>query len=78
MSKEKIKRLEGDCESDELTDCFAALAIGWFRQQNWTPFPFQIKTWKAFLDGKHGLLNAPTGSGKTYALWIPIMLQYIK
>lgn len=30
------------------------------------------------MDGKHGLLNAPTGSGKTYALWFPIVLNYIK
>lgn len=28
--------------------------------------------------GKHGLLNAPTGSGKTYALWFPIVLNYIR
>lgn len=55
-----------------------SLATSWFSKNNWTPFPFQIKTWKAFLDGKHGLLNAPTGSGKTYALWIPIVLQYLK
>jgi len=55
-----------------------SLATSWFQKNNWTPFPFQIKTWKAFLDGKHGLLNAPTGSGKTYALWIPIVLQYLK
>lgn len=55
-----------------------SLATSWFQRNNWTPFPFQIKTWKAFLDGKHGLLNAPTGSGKTYALWIPIVLQYLK
>lgn len=55
-----------------------SLATSWFAKNNWTPFPFQIKTWKAFLNGKHGLLNAPTGSGKTYALWIPIVLQYLK
>ena len=55
-----------------------SLATSWFAKNNWTPFPFQINTWKAFLDGKHGLLNAPTGSGKTYALWIPIVLQYLK
>ncbi|NND89089.1 MAG: DEAD/DEAH box helicase, partial [Flavobacteriaceae bacterium] len=55
-----------------------ALAESWFDQQKWTAFPFQKKTWKAFLQGKHGLLNAPTGSGKTYALWIPIVLDYIK
>jgi ATP-dependent Lhr-like helicase len=54
------------------------IASTWFQQKNWKVFPFQKKTWKAFLDGKHGLLNAPTGSGKTYALWAPIVLQYIK
>lgn len=54
------------------------IASTWFQEKNWKAFPFQKKTWKAFLDGKHGLLNAPTGSGKTYALWVPIVLQYIK
>ncbi|MGB5377300.1 ligase-associated DNA damage response DEXH box helicase [Muriicola sp.] len=54
-----------------------AIAEQWFQSQGWQPFPFQKKTWKAFLEGKHGLLNAPTGSGKTYALWFPIVLNYI-
>lgn len=54
------------------------IAKNWFQQQDWKPFPFQKETWKAFLQGKHGLLNAPTGSGKTYALWFPIVLNYIK
>ncbi|WP_299313111.1 ligase-associated DNA damage response DEXH box helicase [uncultured Aquimarina sp.] len=54
------------------------IAESWFQEQNWKSFPFQKQSWKAFLQGKHGLLNAPTGSGKTYALWIPIVLNYIK
>jgi ATP-dependent Lhr-like helicase len=54
------------------------IAETWFESKNWNAFPFQKKTWKSFLNGKHGLLNAPTGSGKTYALWVPIVLQYIK
>ncbi|CAH8283069.1 ATP-dependent Lhr-like helicase [Mariniflexile fucanivorans] len=54
------------------------IAENWFSEQNWKPFPFQKHTWKAFLQGKNGLLNAPTGSGKTYALWFPIILSYIK
>ena len=54
------------------------IAENWFQKQNWKPFKFQKDTWKAFLQGKHGLLNAPTGSGKTYALWFPIVLNYIK
>ncbi|MGI9547232.1 MAG: DEAD/DEAH box helicase, partial [Flavobacteriaceae bacterium] len=54
------------------------IAEQWFRLQGWQPFPFQTKTWRAFLRGQHGLLNAPTGSGKTYALWFPIILNYIQ
>ncbi len=55
-----------------------SLAKKWFKTQTWKPFPFQEETWDAFLAGKNGLLNAPTGSGKTYALWIPIVLDYIQ
>lgn len=54
------------------------IALSWFLAQDWKPFPFQKQTWNAFLEGKHGLLNAPTGSGKTYALWFPIILDYIQ
>jgi ATP-dependent Lhr-like helicase len=54
------------------------IAQSWFKSQNWKSFAFQKQTWSAFLQGKNGLLNAPTGSGKTYALWIPIVLDYIR
>ncbi|GAK92786.1 helicase domain protein [Nonlabens ulvanivorans] len=54
------------------------IAQEYFDQQGWSAFPFQKKTWDAFLSGKHGLLNAPTGSGKTYALWVAVVLDYIK
>ncbi|MBF6607943.1 MAG: ligase-associated DNA damage response DEXH box helicase [Flavobacterium sp.] len=59
------------------TELFA-LAESWFERQGWQSFPFQTQTWTAFLQGKNGLLNAPTGSGKTYALWFPIVLDYVK
>ena len=54
------------------------IANGWFEGRGWKPFPFQTQTWTAFLQGKHGLLNAPTGSGKTYAMWFPVVMDYIK
>lgn len=69
----------GSNQWEELVDEeIASLCSQWFKSKGWNPFPFQQKTWKAFLNGKHGLLNAPTGSGKTYALWVPIVLQYLK
>lgn len=55
-----------------------ALAENWFAGQEWKPFKFQRDTWDAYLQKKNGLLNAPTGSGKTYALWVPIVLDYIR
>ncbi|WP_425390898.1 ligase-associated DNA damage response DEXH box helicase [Ekhidna sp.] len=54
------------------------IAEDWFSSKNWKSFEFQRKTWQAYLDGKSGLLNAPTGSGKTYALWIPCVLEFLK
>lgn len=39
----------------------------WFDQQGWKPMPFQRRCWQAYLSGQSGLLQVPTGSGKTYA-----------
>ncbi|MFT5641939.1 MAG: ATP-dependent Lhr-like helicase [Cyclobacteriaceae bacterium] len=52
--------------------------LDWFKSRNWEPFPFQTETWQHYLDGKSGLLNAPTGSGKTYGLWIPCILEFLR
>ncbi len=52
-------------------------AYKWFEHQGWKAFPFQENTWKAYLDGYSGLVNAPTGSGKTYSLLIPALLEYL-
>lgn len=53
-------------------------ALRYFQRKGWQPFEFQTQTWKDYLDGKSGLLNAPTGSGKTFALWFPLILEYIQ
>jgi ATP-dependent helicase Lhr and Lhr-like helicase len=47
----------------------------WFKSQGWSSFEFQREAWKAYSDGYSGLVNAPTGSGKTYSLLIPILLE---
>ncbi len=41
----------------------------WFATRGWSPFPFQEQVWEAYFSGKSGLLHAPTGLGKTYAVF---------
>lgn len=53
------------------------LVYKWFKNKGREPFEFQKQAWHYYLEGYNGLLNAPTGSGKTYALWIPLLLEYI-
>ena len=53
-------------------------ALNWFHKLGWNAFNFQIETWQAYLEGYSGLLNAPTGSGKTYALLLGFILEAIQ
>ena len=50
----------------------------WFSDQGWKPFPFQLQTWSTYLDGGCGLVNAPTGSGKTYSLLLPAIAEGVE
>ena len=54
------------------------LAEDWFEFKGWKPYPFQRNAWKAIDNGFSGLLNAPTGCGKTYAIWFGIIQDYMK
>lgn len=65
--------------SDIYTDCTKSpgwqQAVAYFKSQGWRPLPFQTSTWNAAISGLCGLVNAPTGSGKTYALLIPVLIR---
>ncbi len=52
-----------------------SLGVAWFNQQGWQPFTYQTEAWQAYLNGNSGLINAPTGTGKTYALGMGIILE---
>jgi ATP-dependent Lhr-like helicase len=49
----------------------------WYKQKNWHQFPFQKEMESVYLAGNSGLLNAPTGSGKTFALFLPFLADFI-
>jgi ATP-dependent Lhr-like helicase len=48
----------------------ADLLKPFFKAKGWRPFAFQEETWNAYLAGKSGLLHAPTGQGKTLAVFL--------
>ncbi|MGA0435880.1 MAG: DEAD/DEAH box helicase, partial [Flavobacteriales bacterium] len=39
----------------------------WFANCGWEVHPFQREAWAAYAKGEEVLIQAPTGSGKTYA-----------
>lgn len=41
--------------------------LAWFKKQGWQPLTFQGETWQAYLADQSGMIQVPTGSGKTYA-----------
>lgn len=45
-----------------------------FTVHSWVPFPFQQKAWRHWAGGGDALVNAPTGSGKTYSVLAPSVL----
>lgn len=51
----------------DVTNLQLAPIIDWFKRQGWQPLDFQRQTWEAYLAGRSGLIQVPTGSGKTYA-----------
>jgi ATP-dependent Lhr-like helicase len=47
----------------------------WMKNRGWVPQTFQTQAWQAFDDKLEGLINAPTGSGKTYSLLLPALFK---
>lgn len=49
----------------------------WFRLQNWQVHDFQQEAWDAVLNGESGMINAPTGSGKTYSVFLGVLASFM-
>lgn len=49
----------------------------WLLQNNFKPFPFQEETWQKILGQTSGIVNAPTGCGKTFSVFLGALIQFI-
>jgi ATP-dependent Lhr-like helicase len=49
----------------------------WLSQKGYKPFSFQQEAWGAIVNGTSGLVNAPTGCGKTFSVFLGAIIQFI-
>lgn len=49
----------------------------WLVSRGLHPFRFQKQAWENILEGKSGLVNAPTGCGKTFSVFLGAIIDFI-
>ncbi|MES2430465.1 MAG: ligase-associated DNA damage response DEXH box helicase [Bacteroidota bacterium] len=49
----------------------------WLAAKGRYPFAFQEEAWQHIIDNESGLVNAPTGCGKTFSVFIGAVIQFI-
>ena len=53
------------------------IIVDWLFAKNKKPFLFQEETWQHIMISKSGLVNAPTGCGKTYSVFLGALIGFI-
>lgn len=49
----------------------------WLQSKGFRAFQFQEQAWQHIITGKSGLVNAPTGCGKTFSVFLGALIQFI-
>jgi len=49
----------------------------WLQQKGHQPFAFQESAWEAIINQHSGLVNAPTGCGKTFSVFLGAVIEFI-
>lgn len=51
--------------------------VTWMAAEGRQPFVFQEEAWQYILEGRSGLVNAPTGCGKTFSVFLGAVIDFI-
>lgn len=51
--------------------------IAWMKRSGNKPFDFQKETWQRYNEGFSGIVNAPTGYGKTFSVFLAVIIQHL-
>jgi ATP-dependent helicase Lhr and Lhr-like helicase len=49
----------------------------WLKSKGLQPFAYQEEAWQHIINGNSGLVNAPTGTGKTFSIFLGSLIQFI-
>lgn len=49
----------------------------WLEAKSFRPFLFQLQAWEEISNENSGLINAPTGCGKTFSVFLGAIIQFI-
>ncbi|HMF71080.1 MAG TPA: DEAD/DEAH box helicase, partial [Flavitalea sp.] len=49
----------------------------WLESKGFRPFAFQEESWQYILERRSGLVNAPTGCGKTFSVFLGAVIDFI-
>jgi ATP-dependent Lhr-like helicase len=53
------------------------VVLSWFQSKGLHPFDFQEETWTHIMQSHSGLVNAPTGCGKTFSVFLGSIINFI-
>ncbi|HTL07652.1 MAG TPA: DEAD/DEAH box helicase, partial [Chitinophagaceae bacterium] len=53
------------------------IITAWLATQGRQAFAFQEEAWQQIINGESGLVNAPTGCGKTFSVFLGSIIRYI-
>ncbi|WP_367209226.1 ligase-associated DNA damage response DEXH box helicase [Sphingobacterium sp. R2] len=53
------------------------IVSNYFESQGNSPFSFQTKAWEKYAQGYSGLVIAPTGFGKTFSLFMAVLIDFL-
>jgi ATP-dependent Lhr-like helicase len=70
MKKARAKK------KNEQTDGFGVIS-DWLASKGLKAFPFQEETWQLYVEGLSGIVNAPTGFGKTFSVFLAVLIDWI-
>ena len=53
------------------------IVVEFLAERGIQPFQYQVESWQAILNHESGLVNAPTGCGKTFSVFLGAVIQFI-